>query len=853
MRRALTLLLVTAALVGGAVPASAVLVQTSSKLAPYELDRGARFGTTVALSADGQTALVGAPEQDGGVGAVWVYTRAGDGWTPQGPPLTPGPGAAAVGFGQAVALSADGDTALVGAPLDADARGSAWVFTRAQGAWSQPGAPLTPANVAPDSLPRLGSSVALSADGDTALVGGPLDYPGGAAWVFQRADGTWTQDGSKLRADDQQPGQPGMAGAFGTSVALSGDGDTALVGAPEDAGGIGGAWLFDRGRSRWRQAGSKLAPSDEVGAGSFGGAVALDGSGDTALLGAWTDDSARGAAWSFDRSGAQWLQSGPKLVDPNGGAGWLFGFSVAFSAGGDAALVGSMGVGAAALFRRGALGWSVDGTVAPSDAVTNTWSRFGAAVALTPDAATLLVGGDGDGETGAAWTFGLGAAPLTVPILIVPNDGSIRTPGSVPGSASIYGGDQLTGTLTFRLYGPDPSGCIGQPAQIATVPVDHEGTYFPGTMTVTQLGAYELLIAYSGDERNAPLSSRCGEGHVEVRSDVSLRVDVEGSREVGAPLTLAPAFVGGFAPSGDVLVDVYGPSDPMCFNDPLVRQTVRVHDGRIPVVTLVPAATGRLMVTAFYEGDENNLLATFACRALSVEIERAGAAIAATASAPVAVGGAIGAGARVEGFHASGTVTFLLYPSGDPTCSRRPLATVDARLVDGVAQSQSFATAAAGTYHLTATYAGDRNNRPAASPCAAGAVTASKARPTLSLAASASRRGTLTDAVVLHGGFRPRGNVRFTLFGRRDRRCRRRPVFTVLMPLGSDAGATTPPFAGARPGRYQFVVRYGGDDDNEAAQSACGANPVEVPRARHRSRRRTRVHHAPSGAGRSAR
>ena len=81
-------------------------------------------------------------------------------------------------------------------------------------------------------MPSFGDSVAVSADGDTALIGGPEDNDlVGAAWVFTRQGSTWTQQGPKLTASDES-GQ----GQFGSSVALSGDGNTALIGAHDDKG-----------------------------------------------------------------------------------------------------------------------------------------------------------------------------------------------------------------------------------------------------------------------------------------------------------------------------------------------------------------------------------------------------------------------------------------------------------------------------------------------------------------------------------------------------------------------------------------------------------------------------------------
>ena len=113
--------------------------------------------------------------------------------------------------------------------------------------------------------------MALSGDGNLALIGGPGDSSNvGAVWVFTRSNGVWTDQGPKLTG----AGETG-AGQFGASVSLSGDGSTALIGGPADNGGRGAAWVFTRSGSTWTQQGSKLTGSDESGAGRFGASVAL--------------------------------------------------------------------------------------------------------------------------------------------------------------------------------------------------------------------------------------------------------------------------------------------------------------------------------------------------------------------------------------------------------------------------------------------------------------------------------------------------------------------------------------------------------------------------------------------------
>src|SRR5262249_7793796 len=156
--------------------------------------------------------------------------------------------------------SADGNTAIVGGPGDHDNVGAAWVFTRSGGVWTQQGNKLVGAGTVGSA--RQGTSVGLSADGNTAIVGGPEDNRGaGAAGVFSRSNGVWTQQPGKL------VGTPAIGGRAlqGFSVALSGPGNTAIVGGPEDNNGAGAAWVWiNRGGLGWSQE-RKLVGSSAVG------------------------------------------------------------------------------------------------------------------------------------------------------------------------------------------------------------------------------------------------------------------------------------------------------------------------------------------------------------------------------------------------------------------------------------------------------------------------------------------------------------------------------------------------------------------------------------------------------------
>ena len=182
---------------------------------------------------------MGGPADNSSTGAAWVYTRSGGVWTQQGSKLV-GTGAVGnAGQGSSVALSADGNTAIVGGPFDNLNTGAAWVYTRSGAVWTQQGNKLVGTGAV--GIARQGFSVALSADGNTAIVGGPFDNSDtGAAWVYHPQQGCLDPAG-------QQAGRHRCGwrrAEQGFSVALSADGNTAIVGGLADNRITGAAWVY---------------------------------------------------------------------------------------------------------------------------------------------------------------------------------------------------------------------------------------------------------------------------------------------------------------------------------------------------------------------------------------------------------------------------------------------------------------------------------------------------------------------------------------------------------------------------------------------------------------------------------
>lgn len=253
-----------------------------------------KFGYSVSISGD--TALIGAKESnDKGVrsGSAYVYVRdpATGAWSEQ-QKLLASDGTAGDLFGTAVSLS--GNTAIVGASLNV----SSYVFVRdtATGIWTEQ------QKLVATEVTAVGFGGAVFIEGDMAIVGASGEdttvIDSGAAYIFVR-DGTdtWNLE-QKLLASDA-----GRGDALGVSVSLNGD--TAIVGAPLDGLGWGSAYIFvrDFNTGTWTEQ-QKLLASD-TGVGHFGRSVALNG--DTAIVGA--DRAGAAYVYARDTNTDTWTEN----------------------------------------------------------------------------------------------------------------------------------------------------------------------------------------------------------------------------------------------------------------------------------------------------------------------------------------------------------------------------------------------------------------------------------------------------------------------------------------------------------------------------------------------------------------
>lgn len=449
---------------------------------PQSLDQ---LGSAIAVSRNGAVIVVGTSvnteDQDAAqdlTGSAYVFTRDGFDWEERARLRAADVNTiVANGFGQAVASSADGGTIAAGAPdaqlAGAGAAGKVYVFTGDGDDWTEEAVLSAPNPAAPA---RFGFALALSDDGNTLAVGSPLEGGGasgvwpsppadggtastsGAVYIYARSGSSWTLE-SYIKPPVTRP-----ASQFGWSLALSRDGATLAVGAPQEssaatgvdgnsaddcgapaevncARAAGAVHVYVRNAGGWSHQAylkaSNTDPGDE-----FGAALALSESGNDLLIGAPREDSVArygqdnltlpeaqgdnaavdaGAAYLFRRDAdGTWdqlvyLKASNTLINSDVTRGDLFGSAVSISDSGALLAVGAPLEGGQAI----GIGGDASNTTSTAnngavflydltssffayikethrDGPDTRQNRFGTALSLSGDGATLAIGAPGD-------------------------------------------------------------------------------------------------------------------------------------------------------------------------------------------------------------------------------------------------------------------------------------------------------------------------------------------------------------------------------------------------------------------------------------------------------------------------
>ena len=370
------------------------------------------FGTTLAAS-DGRL-FAGTPRDDvtetlRGSGSVTAFAAIGANWAETETLLSPG---ATMDGAFGSSLSLDEGSLFVGAPgedsLAAPATGAVYLFEEGAAGWSAQ-EELECGSLAPGD--RFGHAVSL--DAGYLAVGAPgREHDGwntGCVIIFRETAGGWAEDAWLYPPE-------GSAGAlFGHALSLNGD--TLVVGAPEHRGvalASGAAFLFHRdAQGEWSE-GATLERDEHTPLQRYGAAVSIDAGtivvggpgsyapfhGGTGLQSSGPAGSPRGAAWVYQSTDGEWLQT-QRLRAPAGTAGDLFGQRLSLSSthlavsSGGRETSGPEG-GATFLFERSGAGWFMTGEIAAP--YPGSGDMFGAVA--THSEGELFVSAPFDGSLG---------------------------------------------------------------------------------------------------------------------------------------------------------------------------------------------------------------------------------------------------------------------------------------------------------------------------------------------------------------------------------------------------------------------------------------------------------------------
>jgi len=197
-------------------------------------------------------------------------------------------------------------------------------------------------------------------------------------------------------------------------------------------------------------------------------------------------------------------------------------------------------------------------------------------------------------------------------------------------SATVTGGVNPTGTVTFSLFGPGDTTCstnLVSGAGFVNVPLSGVSATSANFAT-TQVGTYNWMATYNGDSNNNPVSSNCGDEAVVIsKATPSIAtVAVPTTGPVGIVIMDTATVSGGFNPTGTVTFKLYGPGDSTCSGASLVSGAGFVN---VPLSGLSASSAGFQTTAAgiynwvaTYNGDANNIAVTSKCGDEAVDITK---------------------------------------------------------------------------------------------------------------------------------------------------------------------------------------------------------------------------------------
>ena len=244
-------------------------------------------------------------------------------------------------------------------------------------------------------------------------------------------------------------------------------------------------------------------------------------------------------------------------------------------------------------------------------------------------------------------------------------------------TATLTGGQNATGKITFTLYGPDDANCSGTVAKTLEATVAGNGQYGSGDFSPAAAGTYRWVAAYEGDANNKAATSACNDsGETSTVSQASPTISTAATNgTAGGAIHDTATLAAGVGATGKVTFKVYGPDDATCSGSFKTLEATVNGNGEYGSGDYKPAAAGTYRWTAAYEGDANNKAATSACNdsGETSTVAKATPTISTTAT-NAKVGATIHDTATIAaGVSAGGTITFRVF--GPATPPARPPST----------------------------------------------------------------------------------------------------------------------------------------------------------------------------------
>jgi hypothetical protein len=287
-------------------------------------------------------------------------------------------------FGNVVTISSDGSTMLTCANPTGSTAPTAFVYRFSGGSWVGPEMFIVPyGGPTPNGF---GSSVALSANGNTALIGDP---GASQAYLFRYSGGTWTA-----------PGTFGYSISSGWAVSLSGDGNTLAVGSPFYALGEGSVAVYKYDGIGWNQ--YIITPPDgfKPFRPYFGWSIALSGDGNKIIVGTGnTSSQSLTGAFTFLWSGYSWGQ-----ISFLGGPPSQTAVSLSYDGS-----IYAIGFPDTPISQTG----GVQTTYGYLDSPLGTGARFGASVSLSSDGNKIIIGAPNNTPSNKGYVASYTFSPYT--------------------------------------------------------------------------------------------------------------------------------------------------------------------------------------------------------------------------------------------------------------------------------------------------------------------------------------------------------------------------------------------------------------------------------------------------------